>query len=214
MELLLIENMNDLIKDSLYLHLDKVNNKYLIDSDNESKILHIIKYVIDKEIITKFELTEIEQLTKFLKYKKFELSLFISKKLHTRYIKSDKGDSNNINDINNMNDMNDILILEIIDYVNSLINTIEMMDINFDVYLSKKLLVYFVKSIALIIYTIIIEKNLFVIQYINSLFIFFEVMNDINDINIYKNIITGRILNTIKNVPSKINNKINKFNNN
>jgi hypothetical protein len=72
------------------------------------------------------------------------------------------------------------------------------MEINFNTngILSKFIIIYFIKSVTSIIYTILIEKNLFAIKYIETLFDFYQHTNELPDLS---NNSCSNIINKIKN---------------
>ena len=173
-----IKHFTELIQNGLSLHLPNTNKYY----KNEEKINSLIENISDKEIFSKFDDKQIQQLNNFLLYKKYEISLFLSKKIYQRY-----------ENYKVENDTNEILMLELIDFINKFIICIQKMEINFDcqikLNLSKFIIIYFIKCVTSIIYTILIEKNLFAIKYIETLFDFYEQTNELTDISNNNNLI-------------------------
>lgn len=173
-----IKHFTELIQNGLSLHLPNTNKYY----KNEEKINSLIENISDKEIFSKFDDKQIQQLNNFLLYKKYEISLFLSKKIYQRY-----------ENYKVENDTNEILMLELIDFINKFIICFEKMEINFDcqikLNLSKFIIIYFIKCVTSIIYTILIEKNLFAIKYIETLFDFYEQTNELTDISNNNNLI-------------------------
>lgn len=186
----LVSSFTELIQNALCLHLTNtyINKKLLENNMDENKITILIENILEKEIFSKSDNKQILQLNTFLTYKKYELSLFLSKKIYQRY-----------ENYKIENDTNEVLMLELIDFMNKLLINIKKMEINFDTCgnISKILIIYFVKCITSTIYTIIIEKNLFAIKYIEVLVDFYENFNDMSDIS-YNNNLFNKIKNKIK----------------
>lgn len=156
---ILIQQFYDMIKNGFFYHYNKCNSKFYTDeyniSNTEIRIQTYLEDMLHKEIICNCDINNLEQIIILLNHKKFECSLYISKKIHTRYEKY-------INDIS--------IYIEILDFIKKTILLFENFEINFDINISSKYVIYLIKSITLTFYTLLIEDNLYVIEYINNIF--------------------------------------------
>jgi|688.fasta_scaffold523575_2 hypothetical protein len=172
-----INHINDLIIQSFFYHQNLIIKKFnqnqneiksniiTYNSECNDRIYYYLSNLIEKEIFERCNNNEIEQINLFLSNKKFQLSLFISKKLFYR------------TEDNKNSEYNTDLVIEILEFINNLISYIDEMSDDFarnkiKIYLSNNNIIYLIKIIVSAVYTLIIDNNLFIIKFIETIFNF------------------------------------------
>lgn len=170
-----INHINDLLLQSFFYHQNLIIKKFnqnsiqlntiTYNSDSNDKIYYFLSNLIEKELFERSNMYEIEQINLFLSNKKFELSLFISKKLFYRTENKKKAE------------YNEDIVIEILEFINNLINYIDNMSDDFcrnkiKIYLSNNNIIYLIKIIVSSVFTLLIEDNLFIIKFIENIFHF------------------------------------------